>query len=251
MLGIPWDCRVFPHEDADGPGNMARDEALLELVSREPEAAALRTYGWTEPTLSLGYFQRVDEARREPRWRTVPLVRRLTGGGAIWHDQELTYALAIPRAHPLSRRSGELYQAVHEAIAALLAEFGAAATRRGEENRSGGDRPFLCFSDQDANDIVIGSSKVVGSAQRRRSGAILQHGSLLLRRSRPTPELPGAADLSSAPGDLALWSGLVQRRLPESLGFVARPQDWPDAVLSCASRLEATIYRDDRWIHKR
>ncbi len=120
---------------------MARDEALLDLVTREPGSAALRTYGWTEPTLSLGYFQTIAEARTDPRWRDVPIVRRPTGGGAIWHDRELTYALAVPRAHPLSRRSGELYRGVHEAIAELLHALGADARRRGETGRDLGRRP--------------------------------------------------------------------------------------------------------------
>jgi lipoate-protein ligase A len=104
----PLTCRLLPHSNADGPVNMARDEAMLDHVSRYPEAAAFRTYGWTEPTLSLGYFQSVADLDSDPRWRTVPVVRRPTGGGAIWHDHEITYALAVPRTHPLSHRSREL-----------------------------------------------------------------------------------------------------------------------------------------------
>ena len=75
--------------------------------------AYLRTYGWTIPTLSLGYFQHLAEVRADPRWSNVPLVRRLTGGGAIWHHHELTYALVVPGEHPLARPSTELYHAVH------------------------------------------------------------------------------------------------------------------------------------------
>ena len=127
-------CLVLPHEDADGPTNMARDEAMLDFVGQNPESAAFRTYGWTEPTLSLGYFQSALKVESDPRWKDVPAVRRPTGGGAIWHDREITYALAVPHACPLSGRSRELYRAVHRAIAELLRERGVDAGA-GAENR--------------------------------------------------------------------------------------------------------------------
>src|ERR1700678_3435608 len=92
-------CHVLPHEAADGPANMALDEALLETGANGAGPAYLRPYGWTTPTLSLGYFQRLAELQVEPRFQSVPLVRRLTGGGAIWHHHELTYALIIPAIH--------------------------------------------------------------------------------------------------------------------------------------------------------
>src|SRR5262245_49563826 len=125
------DCRIFPHESADGPANMALDEALLDAVAGDSSCAVLRTYGWTEPTLSLGFFQKVAEAEADPRWAGVPLVRRPTGGGAIWHDHELTYALVIPANHSLARPSRALYHEVHSAIAALLRTHGAVTERRG------------------------------------------------------------------------------------------------------------------------
>src|SRR3954469_7742966 len=113
-------CRIFPYETGDGPRNMARDEALLDAVAEDPSCALLRTYGWAEPTLSLGYFQRHADAEADPRWRGVPIVRRPTGGGAIWHHHELTYALILPAAHPLARPNVALYHAVHSAVAGLL-----------------------------------------------------------------------------------------------------------------------------------
>lgn len=248
----PLPCLLLPSEDGDGPANMARDEALLDLVTREPGSAALRTYGWTEPTLSLGYFQTIAAAQADPRWRDVAVVRRPTGGGAIWHDREVTYALAVPRVHPLSRRSGDLYRGVHEAIADLLRSFGAEARRRGEGAHPGGDRrPFLCFNDRDADDLVIGPWKVVGSSQRRRAGAILQHGSLLLTASTRTPELPGAADLAPIPGDAASWSDRLRRRLPEALGFVAVEAAEPDGWRARARELERSVYRDPAWTRRR
>ncbi len=248
-----WACRLFPHETAGGAANMALDEALLDLVTADPSSAALRTYGWSEPTLSLGYFQTVAEAESDPRWRGVPLVRRPTGGGAIWHDREITYALAVPHGHPLARASGDLYRAVHSAIAGALNEFHAGARRRGGDGRVVGAsrRPFLCFTDRDPEDVVVDGSKVVGSAQRRRAGAVLQHGSVLLSRSPRTAELPGASDLAAVPVALETWSGLIVRRVPAALGFVGLVERWPDSVLARAGVIERSVYLDPAWTRRR
>ncbi len=245
-------CLLLPDDNANGPVNMARDEALLDLVAADPSTAVLRTYGWSEPTLSLGYFQSIDEARSDPRWRDVPIVRRPTGGGAIWHDRELTYALAIPRSHPLSRQSGDLYRGVHDVIAALLRDLGAEVQRRGPVAPPlDGNRPFLCFRDRDADDLVIGPVKILGSSQRRRAGAILQHGSLLLDGSPRTPELPGVANLAELPDNIVLWSDLVRAQLPVALGFRSVEVAPPAAWLARADELEKSVYRRASWTSRR
>ncbi len=158
-------CRVFPHEAADGPANMALDEALLDAVAAHGGAAYLRTYTWTVPTLSLGYFQQLALVRSDPRWRSVPIVRRLTGGGAIWHHHELTYALILPATHPSTRPHTAVYRAVHGAIARVLGELGVLVDRRAEvdpEPTEGGVRPLLCFADLDPEDLVYQGFKLVG-----------------------------------------------------------------------------------------
>ena len=108
---------------------------------RRGGAAYLRTYGWTVPTLSLGYFQQLAVVRRDPRWRSVPIVRRLTGGGAIWHHHELTYALIVPASHPSTRPDTAVYRAVHGAIARRaggVGHPGRSAGRGGPEPTEGG-----------------------------------------------------------------------------------------------------------------
>jgi lipoate-protein ligase A len=247
-------CRVLPHADSDGPGNMAMDEALLDSVAEDPSAAALRTYGWIEPTLSLGYFQRVAEAEAEPRWRGVPLVRRPTGGGAIWHDRELTYALIVPRTHPLAATPADLYRAVHEAIAEVLRRRGVPAGRRGGDGDVGENqrhRPFLCFTDRDPEDIVSRGLKILGSAQRRRSGAVLQHGSLLLSRSPTAPELPGVGDLFGVATALPAWSDPLREAIPAALGLRAEDDEPSEVERRRASELAMRVYRDPRWTRRR
>jgi lipoate-protein ligase A len=248
-------CRILHHETADGPTNMAVDLALLDAVDADPWAAVLRTYGWTEPTLSLGYFQTYVTIESQARWRGVPLVRRPSGGGALWHDREITYALVIPRSQPSASRASDLYRAVHEAIARLLAEHGVAARRRGPVDPPGPDgpeRPFLCFADRDPEDVVLGPAKLVGSAQRRRPRAVLQHGALMLERSDATPELPGLRELAGP--DLAAepWADRLARQLPEALGLdPGPPGSLTPEERAAAHRLRDAVFLDPAWTRRR
>jgi len=246
-------CRVLPHESGDGPWNMALDEALLDSVAWDPSCAVVRTYQWSVPTLSLGYFQGIAEAEADPRWRGAPMVRRPTGGGALWHDREVTYAVVVPSTHPAARPSSALYRAIHGAIVDRLRAFGVAAARRGEigPEAESGDRPFLCFTGRAADDIVMGGVKLVGGAQRRRSGAVLQHGSLLLARSRMTPELPGLSDLATVPSDLGTWAEALQAMLPHALGLPTRADEIRPGERRRAEALQRDLYLDPIWTRRR
>ncbi len=245
-------CRVLPFAIADGPANMALDEALLDEVAADPSHAVLRTYGWSAPTLSLGYFQEVADAEADPRWRVAPIVRRPTGGGAIWHHHEITYAMVVPGDHPLARHAGDLYRATHAAIAAVLGTQGLAAVRRGESPASSTrNRPFLCFTDRNPEDIVFDGSKLVGSSQRRRPGALLQHGSVLLARSEVIPGVSGVGDLTPVTKDVHFWSSLLLGSIPAALGFLAEPSAVPGTTRRRAELLEREVYRDPSWTRRR
>src|SRR5262249_18572075 len=111
--------------------------------------------------------------------------------------------------------------------------------------------PFLCFTDRDPEDLVLGGSKVVGSAQRRRGHAVLQHGSVLLARSPAVPELSGASDLAPIPADPSAWAGLLGRHVPAGLGLRAEPAEVPAAARRLAAELERTVYRDPTWTRRR
>ena len=263
--GPPIPCHVLPHERADGATNMARDEALLDAVAADPGAAFLRTYEWSAPTLSLGYFQAIAAAEADPRWRDAPVVRRATGGGALWHDREVTYAVVVPAHHPLARPSSALYAAIHRAIAERLRGIGLAARRFADAAPGGREaaevadpqakRPFLCFADRDRQDVVVAGAKLVGSAQRRRAGAVLQHGSLLLARSPATPELPGLREVGGgrldAADDPAAWAATLREDLAWAIGGPARAGNWADSTLDRADILRKTIYGDTGWTRRR
>jgi lipoate-protein ligase A len=244
---------VLPYRVGDGPANMALDEAMLEAAAREG-SAYLRFYGWAEPTLSLGYFQRLAEVRSDPRWEGRPIVRRPTGGGAIWHHHELTYAIAIPPHSPLVRPNTALYRAVHGAIAAVLADRGIPARRRGEPSTlhlpastRPDNRPLLCFTGCDPEDIVWEGHKLVGSAQRRRGGAVLQHGSILLARSPGVPELLGVCDVAELSPSPEEWEVSFRLGLIEALGLEPVDAGVPGPLRARASELERSVYRDPAW----
>jgi lipoate-protein ligase A len=244
-------CRVLEYEEADGSVNMALDELMLEGAIEDPETAWLRTYGWSMPTLSLGYFQKYAEVEADPRWSGVSVVRRPTGGGAIFHHHELTYAVALPKVHPLAANVRELYHTLHLALVDLLRAAGLPAGLRGEvleKNRK--NRPFLCFTDRSAEDILTFGVKVVGSSQRRSRGAVLQHGSLLLTVSSVTPDLRGAADLAPISSNVRFWAVHVQQQMPVALGLLPQRYDLTPGERLRAEALARDIYRNPSWIRR-
>ena len=245
-------CLVLPHESADGAWNMAVDEAMLASVVEAPDQAYFRTYEWTEPTLSLGYFQSWKLAEADPRLKDAPLVRRPTGGGAIWHHREITYAIALGASHPSARRGGSLYLDVHAAIARALSEQGVHALRRGLSNaHTAADRPFLCFEDRDAEDLVVGQSKIVGSAQRRRAGAILQHGSILLAHSPAIVDLPGALELAGTAIDAKAWAPQLASVIPAMLGLNTELSTFSMELRERANILKTRVYLANTWNYRR
>lgn len=230
---------------------MAVDELLLEW-SAERGGCCWRFYGWEEPTLSLGYFQEYDDRRRHTSSRNCPVVRRLTGGGAIVHDAELTYSLVVPAGHPLAVRRNLLYETVHTSLIEVLADLGVTATLYLPPGpRKQKEQPFLCFRRRAPGDVLVNRAKVAGSAQRRRRGAMLQHGSVLLRRCPATPELVALEDLtgrSIAREELAdAWLAGLGRRL----ALAWRPQPLSEHERSRAAALVESRYASTRWVEDR
>jgi lipoyl(octanoyl) transferase len=230
---------------------MAVDEALLDDAATHG-TCWLRFYNWAEPTLSLGYFQSHEERLGHRPSRQCPLVRRMSGGGAILHDAEITYSLAIPLAHGLADDSTWLYTAVHEALVEVLYTLGIEGIRlKSTEPVARRDEPFLCFQRRAAGDVTVGTAKICGSAQRRRRGAILQHGSLILNRSGAAPELPGLAQ-QVAPGAAGAtivpkWSAAIARHLNLNLESSGLNSVLLDAVRTLA--LEK--YSAESWTRRR
>ena len=160
--------------------NMGLDEALLVTPGLPP---TVRFYSWKPDTLSLGYFQKLAEVPGAER--AGALVRRITGGGAIHHVRELTFSISADMSLPLYASGvNESYARVHRAIARALAEFGVEANLRGDAALES-DRADtgMCFHHSTALDLIWDGRKGVGSAQRRKSGRVLHHGSIKLGSS--------------------------------------------------------------------
>jgi len=230
---------------------MAVDEALLAGAG-ESGVATLRLYAWSEPTLSLGYFQRYAERESHPTSLTCPVVRRMSGGGAILHDREATYSLILPTAHPAAQQPASLYAFAHESAIELL---GAAAARlvAQDESTAPASEPFLCFQRRAVGDVVVGDQKILGSAQRRRDGAILQHGSLLWEASPRAPELPGlqGARPDLSPIDTEDWIDDWALRFASRLNLELSDGELSPLEASLARRLAAEKYEADAWTRRR
>ena len=194
MTRLPHLRMIIDPQPNTGSWNMAVDEALLES-SMESGSATLRWYRWREPTVSLGYFQMENELANAGRLNELPRVRRLSGGGALVHDRELTYSLTLPATQQVLERPIELYDIVHRAFIKVLNSRGAPVQLRGLTIKQKNE-PLLCFTREDEHDLILFGHKILGSAQRRRRGAVLQHGGLLLGASSLTPELLGISDLA-------------------------------------------------------
>ena len=167
----------------DGASNMAVDCAILEAVAGGSQPPTLRLYGWEPFCLSLGYGQRtrdVDhDALAERGW---DLVRRPTGGKAILHGDELTYSLSLPLDHPLAGGSVvESYRRISAGLLRALECLGlsAEAQHQGASARQA-ELGAVCFEIPSHYEISVKGQKLIGSAQLRRKGAVLQHGTLPL-----------------------------------------------------------------------
>ena len=176
--------RLLLDEPACGAHNMAVDEALL--LSQTPnDAPVLRFYDWNPPCISLGRFQKYSSLIPHPS--SLPLVRRPTGGRAIWHQHEITYAVVL-RQELLPRECHSIigsYQWLSRAFINGLQSLGVAAQlaeshTNNHKNAARHATAVNCFASAARSDFVVNGRKLIGAAQCRKNGAILQHGSLLL-----------------------------------------------------------------------
>jgi lipoate-protein ligase A len=240
-------CRLLPYAVADGPHNMAADEVLLEVAAAG--TASLRFYGWSEATLSLGYFQSERLRQKDQALARLPFVRRPTGGATLVHHYEVTYALGLPAGAPC--HVGEPWlQRMHRIIAGALQELGVAARMyvHAEDRSHAG---ALCFQRFTAGDLLIGAAKVVGSAQRRQRGALLQHGAILLASSPYTPALLGIQELGKRTLSVKDASVAVRREFSRRTGWDLVEGEWSPEERQRIEQLAAERYTRDRWNRKR
>lgn len=174
--------RLILTPTAGGASNMALDQALLESAGEEGFVPSLRFYRWKPPALSLGRFQPIEEIDLEAcAAEGIEAVRRPTGGKSILHFDDFTYSLVLPEGWGLPRSVEAAYVVICAGIIAALRHLGVEAVvqcRAREDYRASGG---ACFAAVTRADLVHEGRKLCGSAQVRRWGAVLQHGSLFLK----------------------------------------------------------------------
>jgi lipoyl(octanoyl) transferase len=168
--------------------NMALDEALLEWNSKGAFSPVIRFYGWNPPTLSIGYFQKVEKEINIEAVKNqgIGFVRRPTGGRGVLHEHELTYSVIVPESHSMMPNTvAEAYRVISEGILKGFHQLGLEAyfavpetTEERELLKS--PHSAVCFDTPSWYELVVEGRKVAGSAQTRQKGVILQHGSILL-----------------------------------------------------------------------
>jgi lipoate-protein ligase A len=176
--------RLLDTGPADGFTNMAVDEAILEVYAAEGGLSTLRFYTWSPPALSLGYGQSLDSTIDLAHCQTIGIdvVRRPTGGLAVLHDHEVTYSVVIGADDPRAVQ-GVLasYLTISQALIRGLAYLGITAEllplRRGNALPSDHTSP-VCFVTPSSYEVAVGGRKIIGSAQRRAHGVIMQHGTI-------------------------------------------------------------------------
>lgn len=256
----PWRLLIDPPRD--GASNMALDEVLLEGQLAGGVPPTLRLYRWAPACLSLGRFQRGAEVDRAACARAgVPVVRRPSGGRALLHDHELTYALALRADYALLAGADSILESYRRISAALLAglrllgapvELAPVARRRGAS--------AACFDTPASYELTVDGRKLVGSAQARREGALLQHGAIPLsphaaRLSALLTAPPPDLDAKMIALDQALGRGVSFEALAQALaqGFASAwgvrlaPGAWSASELARAEDLCCARYNGEDW----
>ena len=216
------DWRLIDTGPLDGPANMAVDEALLACFDPANALPVLRLYGWNPPAFSIGRFQDAGALLDLEKCRAagIPVVRRITGGGMIYHAEELTYAIVCsPRQIPPASSVKDSFRVLTSFILRFYGKLGLAARHAVDHYPSGtrlGTRTQLCFAGRETYDILVEGRKIGGNAQRRLKNAIFQHGSIPLRNSLATAapfvrEMPpGMAEETAALADFGVGIPLVE-----------------------------------------
>jgi lipoate-protein ligase A len=244
-----------------GAENMALDEALLERARTTGEAV-FRVYTWTEPTLSFGRNQAAlstyDPGRA--RERGIAIVRRPTGGRSLLHHREITYSVTAPLATSGSLR--ESYVRINRLLVDGLRRLGVAAEVAAPSDRALPPSASPCFERPAAGELVVDGRKLVGSAQWRDEGALLQHGSILVEDDQ---SIVSALARSAVPvPQPAATLATALNRVP-TVDEVAAALFASVRSMECATATELTLdtavtaaqqrllhrYLDDRWTWRR
>jgi len=173
--------RLLLTDPASGAENMALDQALLENACEGRFRPTLRFYRWTPVAVSIGRFQPLEEIDvAASAAEHIDVVRRPTGGKSILHLDDFTYSIVMPRSFPLPEGVVEAYRLICGGILRAMRHMGLDAVLQPRESEDYRHAGGACFAVSTQADLEFAGRKIIGSAQVRRAGALLQHGSLML-----------------------------------------------------------------------
>ena len=242
--------RIVPTAHNSADMNMALDEAVMQRLQEGEGTPTIRLYGWKPAAVSIGYFQCLtDEVDVQACKRDgVQVVRRLTGGGAVYHDAEITYSVIAPQdlfAHDMRKSYGQIIKPVMRALKTL-----------------GVDSQF-----RPINDVIVDGQKISGNAQTRKGGVLLQHGTILLEvepEKMFTYLTPDKSKISDKPFIKSVQSAVTSLqehgisfdemesalRASFTNAFKATQGEWGEDELALAKELSEK-YREQSWVAMR
>mgnify|MGYP001171388096 FL=1 len=257
--------RLLPPMTGSPAWNMAVDEALLRTVGQGRARPTLRFYRWQPPALSVGRFQSLGgQVRLEIlQAEGIGLVRRPTGGRAVLHGDEVTYAVILPEAVGLPRSVTAAYRILSRGLAEGLRLLGITPEflqPTAKPASSGAGASSLCFEAPSWYELAAQGKKLVGSAQLRRFGGLLQHGSLPLRIDRAQVArlvagthqgvLQAATTLEEVlgrPVPFEEGAAALQEGFARALGWRLEPGNLTGEEAQLARRLEVAKYATPAW----
>lgn len=265
---VKW--RLISSGPLTGALNMALDEAIMMSVGRGLAPPTIRFYHWSPPAVTLGYFQSLEKEIDLPACQKagIDVVRRLTGGRAVLHHRELTYSLVAPEGDPKVAGSVlQSYLSISRGLLEGLAGLGVKAELT-EGTKSREFNSAACFDTPSWYELVVGGKKLVGSAQTRRNGCLLQHGSIPVQTDVdllfsilrfPSEEVRArakaffaakATSLEDSLGyvpDFAKLGESFQRGFEAGLGITLQEQRLLPEEIAWADELRVGKYGADEW----
>ncbi|AZR72901.1 octanoyltransferase [Anoxybacter fermentans] len=259
--------------------NMALDEADVILLSEGKIPPTIRFYGWLPASISIGYFQKMRDEIDVDACKAlgIGIVRRLTGGRAVLHDDELTYSFIVPDTHPLFPPTViESYKVISRGILRGLEKLNVFATMVSLEgkgrNALNPHNSSACFDAPSWYEIAVNGKKLVGSAQNRQRGVILQHGSILntinvdklfsvlkfnneqIRQRMKKIFLDKATSIEQVLGYRIPYTKMVEaftEGFQESLQIDLEPGELTDEEKELTEKLIREKYGNDEWNFRR
>jgi lipoate-protein ligase A len=263
--------RSIDNGPAEAAWNMAADEAILLSNLDGKSSPTIRFFQWKVPSITFGYMLNVrDELNVELcRERRIPLIRRITGGGVVFHGCDITFSVIFPTDLAQSTSSAlDSYRFINEILLRSFSSLGIEASllyRTDKEKSASSESHNVCFVEPTTYDVLHNGKKLVGNAQRRRKGWVLNHGSMLYDASyRDMLDLlpdQGAAQLftrSCVPLKEIITDikredviASITKQLSKDLKVIVQPEELSEEEIRRAQDLANTKYSTDEWNIKR